>query len=347
MEKHFLSFLDSDFLIEFMALQNTLDKEDIDDPSLDVWRSLLKFIRRKSNLELKINTLKLNELAYHFESALLRELLQKIDNGSLDIKLAPNNLSLRLGENCPLNKYDFVFDESGHTSEEDCKSFGVPYIKSFVALHAWKNYWQKDTVTIPARDNIHCERTGWNHLGLSKYELNSIIIHDNYILGFESNIQGTILPLLDFLLPPQDMEIELDLTIFSSKFYNCNIDAEITKEKIIEVHERLLNTIRNYLNFQKINFSLIYHPSSKYHGRQIFTNRVVFQSDNSFTYFDEDNNPIIPSETIMNIHPLPADNINSTHVETYLPFLKRLKKIADRSEKYAGSKINRLFDRFN
>lgn len=257
MEKHFLSFLDSDFLTEFMALQNKLDKEDIDDPSLDVWRSLLKFIRRKSKLELKINSLKLNELSYNFESALLRELLQKINNGSLDIKIAPNNLSLRLGENCPLIKYDFVFDESGHIYEEECKSIGLPYIKSFFALNAWRNYWKKDTITIPARDIKNVGRTGWNHLGLPKYELNSIIIHDNYILQYESNIQGTILPLLDFLLPPQDMEIELDLTIFSSKFYNCKNDAEVTKEKVTEVHERLLNTVRNYLNFQKINFSLI------------------------------------------------------------------------------------------
>jgi hypothetical protein len=346
MEKYFSSYVDSDFLKGFLSQKNKFNVEDSSD-SLEVWRSLLKFYREKAKLIINLNEVKVNDLVYGFESALMRELLiVRASQSSPDVLVYANNSDFKLSDIQPIYQYDFLFGDNAKSYQIESYSNGVPYLSSEDFKSVWAMYSKTGMGTIPARDSMHNGKTGWGNLGLPKHNFNSLIICDNYLFDNEVNITNNFIPILDCLFPDNILEIEFDLTIFSSSFYNLKDKNQVTKSDISQIYQEILKALQIYLNLTNVNLSIIYKKLNAYHDRHIFTNGFIFKSGNSFKYFGENNKPILPSETTLDIHPMAADNGNNTYAELYQPFMNRLKRIVDESKIHAGSKRNRLFDKF-
>ena len=345
MEKRFNSYVDSDFLKAFLIKKSEFDIED-SGSELEIWRSLFKFFDIKTKLTIKLNKTTIKYLANNTKSALIYKLLKKNLEGSHDIQVLKNIDEKDQICFSDFENYNFVFISDQQSSQKISDHLGIEHIASKDFLNDWKRYYKSNTTVVP-KQQVPNISIGWKELSIPKHFCNSLILCDNYLLHDKLKMENNLFSILDLLLPTIDLMISFDLTIFSSAFYNCfNEKAKKYKvpnnNEIMEIRQEILKYIKIDLNIQNINFSLVYNKFNKYHDRHLFTNGFVFKSGNSFNYFDETGHPILPSETTLDIQPYPADNGESTIAETYIPFLKSLKEIAEKSTIYIGTKENRL-----
>lgn len=337
MTRHFNSCIDSDFLQAFLAMKSKFDPEQPGN-TLEVWRSLLKFYREKSELDLFLKNINLEKLTYDPDYSFLAYLLNKHTQKDPSIRIS--NFDNEKAASVSKNSH-FVFELDDELASV-CKKHGVPHAQAKDAIKLWENFYRTSTIAIPSGD----ENTviGWEGLGIIPQPCNAMIISDNYLLSNKWNIDNTILPILNVFLPKDELEIRFDLTIFSSKFYINPNDDSLTIQEIEKVFDALLNKIDINLNLRNINLTIVQKKLNEFHDRHIYTNNFVLKSGNSFTYFGRGGKAILPSATTLDINPLPADNKGETYADTYSEFLGDLKMIMNKSQMAVGSKQNRLFD---
>lgn len=230
-------------------------------------------------------------------------------------------------------------------------AFGINYCDSQNILVEGAKFFSPYTIAVEGKKPDVQEGNGWQNVDIPKHPCNAMIIADNYLLGNIKNLRNNLCSIFDKLIPQQELEIDFDITIFSHHFYPCEAakgkQPRPTIDDLKRVEEDILNLLRIELNYNKVNLSIIHLTDKKhYHERHIFTNSFVLKSGNSFSYFGKDGKPILPSDTTLDIDPLPADNNDEYYAITYTPFVKRLKEIMLKSKVFIGSRKNRLFDFF-
>lgn len=319
------------------------------DKKIDIWRDLFNFYRQKTKVHLVMIDFSFETLAYESESVLVKEFLELYWQGSDEISIDASNTQTEMTEN-GLLKYDFVFRKNVIPLKKICEHFGVPFFSVITILDKWKRFSKTRTRVILSKNSELKTTTGWSYLRIPKQECNAMILSDNYIFSHESHIQNTLIALLKEVIIPKKIEIEFDLTIFSSKFYNNRIredgrNAFVTVTELTEIYNIICGYLATEFSDVKINLTIVFKFLSEYHDRQIFTNNFFFKSGNSFTYFGENGMPILPSPTTLDIHPLTATNDNMTYFESYLILLKHFHKLMLKSRVNVGSGRNRLFEK--
>jgi len=341
MPKLFKTNVDSDFLQSFLAMKSNFDPED-SNQELDIWRSLFKFYKRKTNIHLFLKSHTLDNIVYELNSSLIKEMLDRYYGGAPDITISPfeKAKSAETAKSC-----NFVFENIDMNSMI-CKNHGIPHFIIEETIKKWEKYYSTSTLKIPSKKEIF--KGGWKSIGIPKQDCNAMIICDNYLFQNKWNIDNTIEPMLDIFFPPLDLEIPFDLTIFSTilkpspdKIKKAEPISQVELEKL---HDCLMERFRVYLNLENINLTIIYKELRDYHDRHIFTNNFAFKSGNSFSYFGENNQPILPSGTTLDIIPLIVDNKDEIFAQTYKWFLNELNKLMQNSKLFVGSKQNRLFN---
>ncbi len=346
MERIFNSYVDSDFLKAFVVKKKEFDIEE-SGMELEIWRSLFKFYKEKTKLRLKLNNTTLKYMN-KWDSSLIKLFLRKYLQGSDDIKVANNNEIDQISFS-NFKNYNFVFISNPQTAQIISANFGIEHILSENILNDWKKYYKTNTVVVP-KQKIPNSKFGWNKLSLPKHYSNSLIVCDNYLLHNKIKMENNLFFILDLFLPDSDLQIKFDLTIISSSFYNCYNESnkkyvKPTLSDIEVIYNEILNYIDIHFSLLNINLTLVSKKLSDYHDRHLYTNGFVFKSGNSFNYFDENDYPILPSETSLDIQPFVADNNEKTIAATYSPFLKSIKDILNNSKIFKGSKENRLLEK--
>jgi hypothetical protein len=247
------------------------------------------------------------------------------------------------------SKYDsfldlnFIFCGDESILIQKANSCGIPHISNENLIDEWAKYYNTRTIKIPKKKEPNIKNIGWVSLDLPIHKCNSVIICDNYLLSYRNNLENNFFPILELLMPMNDLDIPFDLTIFSSIFYDCP-KYEVPDKKLLEkISKEILRFLNIELNLQNVNLTIIHKELREYHDRHIFTNGFAFSSGNSFTYFGPNGTPILPSETTLDVQPLTAENKNNCYAELYASDLRELNEIMLNSSIYYGSKKNRLF----
>ncbi len=123
------------------------------------------------------------------------------------------------------------------------------------------------------RSDIH----SWSDIKRLAHPINSLILTDNYILKDKTDIASNLIPLLDSLLP--------------DKLDNCKFQLMIITQLTEELmftgrYSEILQQINSLNRKYAIELSLISCLVGSIHDRRIFTNYCMFESNNSFTYFN-------------------------------------------------------------
>lgn len=345
MNKIFLSFITSEFLKSFVAKKESFNIED-NENILEIWRNLLKFFRKKTKIYLYIEKVTKDDLTYNFDFILLREILNNAVYENNHIEISRENLYFLITKIPIFSSLDFVFENESEINKSVATKYGINYFNSENFLQLWSKFSQIYTICIPARDSNQTFIKGWYDFELPKYSFNSMIICDNYLFSRKSNILNNFIPLIKSLLLETPKDIDFDLTIFTSKFYTCENYISINNEKLNIVYNDIKKAIKDKLKIKNLNLTLIYKKLNEYHDRHIITNTFILKSGNSFSYFGDNCQLILPNETTIDILPLTLDYNNKTYFEIYKPIFNRLKKILESSNTFIGSKSNRLFNKF-
>lgn len=134
--------------------------------------------------------------------------------------------------------------------------------------------------------------TSWNDLKRLAHPMNSMILTDNYIVKEIDDIAINLIPLLDALLPANLENSKFQLMIITLEMEPVKFSIRYT-----EVIKQLKKLKRNYeIELSFISTSLEYN-----HDRRIYTNYCMFESNNSFTYFNAKGN--VKKDTILRSFP--------------------------------------------
>ncbi len=348
MEKKFRSYTDTAFLKWFLELNNSLDNLEDYDASI-LCASLIKFFRQKTEVLMNREGYCPQDHAHDINLALVRYFYNRWTEGDDSIKLLkPLELLSELQSQADSLNYAFTDDQ-----QVTCSASA-----STTTIFSTENYYSKApglfkalTIPIYERSKKHVENSGWSKLELPDLKGNAYIIADNYLLGRKENLTNNVKPLLDIILPENDLSIPIDITFFSFQFFPCYIAEkkafrDPSESDIKLVFDSLNSLLNNDLCLNNVNLTLVAMKKKQYHERHIFSNHYVLKSGNSFTYFNHEGKPILPSDTSLDIHPLPADNSDEYFAITYTPFVRKLKSIMDNNPLVMGSKENRLFKFF-
>lgn len=131
------------------------------------------------------------------------------------------------------------------------------------------------------KDSNRSDISSWNDFKRLTHPMNCMILTDNYIIKDKADIAINLIPLLNALLPEN-----LDNSMFQLMIITQEMEPAIFSSRYNEICNQIKNMKRNY----EVEFSLITTSSSNNHDRRIFTNYCMFESNNSFTYFDLRNN---------------------------------------------------------
>ncbi len=340
MTKKFNSYVDSEFLISFAGLKNELDPEDQDD-RIDIWRKLNSFYKNKTNIQLSLKRLDHKRFSYDQKYALLNYCLNLHSSGNPSVSISKKNVPDNLSQ------HNFVFSDDDSLRELQ-SAYGINYCSSQEILAEGAKHFSPFTISVKGKNSYEQKDNGWQSIQIPSHPCNAVIISDNYLLGNKHNLENNLFFIFDKLMPERELDVEFDITIFSSRFYPCKSKESTPTIKDLKiVEEDILNLLRVELNYTRVNLTIVEMEKRDYHDRHIITNGFVLKSGNSFSFFGKDSKPILPSDTTIDIHPLPADNRDEYYAITYTPFIKRLEEIMQKSKVYTGTKKNRLFDFFN
>jgi hypothetical protein len=211
-------------------------------------------------------------------------------------------------------------------TEEDT---GFYCINSTDFYQKWHFLW-KNKEKIITRQDVDFRMLSWSELKDWKHPLNAIVVCDNYIFSTKDKFESNLLPILSELLPCNDLEIPIDITVISYEMYTD-----------VAAINAILNTfIRDTIRLSKFNLSVVKvsrNDSFKNHARNIYTNNFWISSDHSFTFFDINEDVIVPSNVKLISKSLVHTDFNQLKVN-----LKEIKQFVINSREFYGNKKNRL-----
>lgn len=345
MEKLFKSYTDTEFLKDFLDEYASVEIDDLTNKP-DILRSLYKFLSKNTKIGLRHTGISVQSLSYHEKYSLIRFLLNEIAGGSKDYEL--NNILVN-DDAFQENSQEFAFVFTGESKFGN--NTGIPIIPTSKTITEWEKYYNSSTQIISQKESETNERTGWEGLILPRHSFNALIITDTYFFGDKRNIESNFKPLLAQILPETKITIEFDLTIFAhllypSYDYITRSHEPVNIEIIQAFHDDIKCILIRDFDLTHVNLSVIHMGKRDFHERCLFTNSFAFNSGNAFSYFDNTGKSKLPSQTVLNIHPLPAENNNVTYAHKYLKVLSELEKFSIKSKLAVGSRKNRLFSQF-
>jgi len=352
--KYIESYINKEFIYSFCEKKpNNQDPENIIQKD-ENWSKFVKFLLNQTNIIIE-KSVKLDDLSEDLKSQFLFVINQRYLSGDESIKFDNNffnNFNISDIECGLFTKFLFLEQENINRFSKSNK--GLCFLNSNEVIDNWNNYDRPTTCTITKQKNISHNIRNWDDFSKYKHPLNSLIIADNYILSLNWEIENNLFKILKSLLPNNDLEIELDITIITGKFYGMKkfLNFDKTKWEYIEVGiEEIFKKVNNYLieklNLKRINLSIVKHELNESHARQILTNYFVFKSDQTFNFFDKNGDPKISTSTI-DIVPFSGRNNDSIYIDTYKAIFQELSSIFHKAEgdNFRGKKKNRILDQY-
>jgi hypothetical protein len=159
----------------------------------------------------------------------------------------------------------------------------------------------------------------WHDLKKFALPTNSLILTDNYILKQKSDIENNLIPILDSFLPNKLAKANFQVIIVTQEMIDNDLSIRFN-----EIQRCIKKMSKPY----EIILSLITAAIDRTHPRRIFTNYCMYESENSFTYFDERIN--IKKNTVLRA--FPSSMVKYDHnlsSKDSLWFLKLVKEIIE------------------
>jgi len=345
MEKLFKSYADTEFLKELLDQYASIKIDDVTNKP-DILRSLYKFLSKNTKITLKHTGISMQSLSYQEKYSFIRFLLNEISGGAKDIESINLIDENKVNRENPL-EYSFLFKGEEHIVNNN----GIPIISNSNIIEEWGKYYKSNTQIISHKHSAINESMGWKGLIIPKHSCNALLFADTYFFGDKRNITSNFKPILAQILPKSRINVQFDFTIFAHLLYPAyNYQTGKHLPANLDVIQTFYDDIKSILkkdfDLNQINLSVIHMGQRDFHERCLLTNSFAFNSGNAFSYYDNTGKSKLPSQTILNINPLPAENNNLTYAHTYLTLLSNLEQISTRSNLAIGSRQNRLFKQF-
>lgn len=165
------------------------------------------------------------------------------------------------------------------------KNYGVTILqfdeqKQFVKpIRLLNNSWLEQQI-----EKSQKVTNNWSFLNNVSFLSNSLIIVDGYILRTEKSIRLNVLPILDKLLPKNNLRIPFNIT------FVVNDSLDDSELSINDARNLLASTIKQ-IRLDDFNVSInIYNMKGREHNRWVITNNQYIKCEAGFDLITEDNN---------------------------------------------------------
>ena len=270
-------YCETEFIRQFIESIPVPVSNPYDDiPEFDIWRKYKKLIFNDMTLIVDSND-KIEELfRTNQENQIYLLLYKKVVGGQSEKTFSDINFT-------EINPHAVFF----LADTQKCKQFEEDYGMLFVS-NEMKNekaniLFNTGSVEIEKDKNDY---KNWKDLANHKYFIhpcNSIIITDNYIVKNEKHYRDNLFALINVILPKRLNKLPFQITIIA--------DECISEEKKKACYESIFKHLK-YLKEGRgykydIELKIIFQTNNENHARNLITNYLRLNPDDSFKWFEE------------------------------------------------------------